>query len=77
MRCLTDEQIEQLAVAPANATAAAAQRNHVTACAACRQRLKTAIDDRTLANDVRELRESREKVAPLIPADPTTLRPAR
>lgn len=65
MRCLTDEQIESLVARPDDA-ALARLRRHVQSCGVCRERLEQARMDAGLVGEIRELRERREGVKPLV-----------
>ncbi len=64
MRCLTDQQLERLAAAPDDA-APAPQQTHLRQCATCRQKLEQTRADAALIDDIRDLREHREKIKPL------------
>ncbi len=72
MRCLTDEQIELLAARP-DAGADTPSRRHVDACAACSHRLQEAEADARLVGDIREFRERRAQVRPLIDGLPPAI----
>lgn len=65
MTCLNDKQIEQLVARPDD-PGSARLREHVDACGECRRRLADAIADAALLGDVRELRERREGIQPLV-----------
>lgn len=72
MRCLTDEQIESLATRP-DAGENTPSRRHADACPACSQRLQEAEENARLVGDIREFRERRAQVRPLIDGLPATL----
>lgn len=65
MRCLSDEQIAILIEATQDSRCEA-WHAHVETCAECRQRVAVARDEAALIRDVRELRESRKRVKPLL-----------
>ena len=71
MRCLTEEQIESL-VARRDDAALAGLRRHAQTCNACRERLEQAQADAGLVGEIRELRERREGVKPLVERMPPT-----
>lgn len=75
VRCLTDDQIEQFAGAGCSLPAKIAR--HLDTCEKCRKRLQEATSDEEVVRQLRELRESRARIAHLIPDDPTTIVPAR
>ena len=66
MRCLTDAQIESLVARPDAASALASPHRHAQTCNACREKLEQAQADAGLVGEIRELRERREEVKPLI-----------
>ena len=65
MRCLSDEQIEQLAATKSGDAPEMAAR-HVESCASCRDRLSRARDDVALVVDILELESRRRDVQGLI-----------
>jgi hypothetical protein len=74
-RCLTNEQVEEMAVAGGQVSASIDR--HLAGCEKCRARISAATEDEQLVGQLRELRDSRARIAHLIPADPTTFVPAR
>lgn len=73
MRCMNDEQIEHLA-ANADGHRMSRMGQHLHACESCRARFEAAKADLSLAEELRELRESREKIARLVNADLNSVR---
>lgn len=65
MTCLNDKQIERLVERP-NDPGNARFRSHVDTCSKCRERFDDAAADANLINDVRELRERRADIEPLL-----------
>lgn len=63
MRCLTDEQIDQLLRDP-NGGGAGRHLAHIHRCVSCRRRLDAARADVELIEQIRELQRSRSMVGP-------------
>lgn len=64
MRCLTDEQIDQIAGLPP-ASISRRQSSHIDQCDQCRGRLEQARSDVGLVADILELNRTRREIAPL------------
>ncbi|MCH8968854.1 MAG: hypothetical protein IIA66_07035 [Planctomycetes bacterium] len=65
MACLSDEQIEALAVNPDDRSRTDLW-NHLERCPKCRMRVKQVLAGTDLVRDIQELRQRRESLKPLL-----------
>lgn len=72
MKCLTDEQVEQLA-GDTTSSASKSTQAHLEQCEACRARVAKTGAEHAVISDLRELQETRRKIMPL--ADALDARP--
>ncbi len=65
MACLSDEQIESLALHPDDGSQVDLW-NHVEKCSNCRLRVEQFLAGTDLVSDIQELRQRRERLRPLL-----------